>query len=67
MENIKKITIHIQNDLLKMAQKSTGKGITATIRRGLQLVAASESYEVLRRLKGKVKFSINLNQQREDR
>ncbi len=67
MGNAKKITVHVQEELLKKAQKSTGQGITETIRRGLQLVAASESYEGLRRLRGKVKFSFNIGTLREDR
>ena len=67
MGNTKKITVHVQEDLLKKAQKSTGQGITETIRRGLQLVAASESYEALRRLRGKVRFSIDVERLREDR
>ncbi len=67
MGNAKKITVHVQEELLKKAQKSTGQGITETIRRGLQLVAASESYEALRRLRGKVKFSVDLKSLREDR
>lgn len=67
MANAKKITVHVQEDLLKKAQKSTGQGITETIRRGLQLVAASESFEALRRLRGKVKFSTELARLREDR
>ena len=67
MTTAKKITVHVQEDLLKKAQKSTGQGITETIRRGLQLVAASESYEALRRLRGKVKFSIDLKSLKEDR
>jgi hypothetical protein len=67
MSNAKKITVHVPEDLLMKAQKSTGQGITETIRRGLQLVAASESYEGLRRLRGKVKFSVNLQKLREDR
>ncbi len=67
MTNAKKITVHVQEELLKKAQKSTGQGITETIRRGLQLVAASESYEALRQLRGKVKFSIDLARIRDDR
>ena len=67
MGNAKKITVHVQEDLLRKAQKSTGQGITETIRRGLQLVAASESYEALRRLRGKVRFSIDVERLREDR
>lgn len=67
MRSAKKITIHVPEDLLQKAQKSTGQGITETVRRGLQLVAASESYEALRRLRGKVKFSVSLKNLREDR
>jgi hypothetical protein len=63
----KKVTVHLPEDLLMKAQKSTGQGITETIRQGLQLVAASESYEALRRLRGKVKFSIDLPRLRDDR
>jgi hypothetical protein len=63
----KKITIHIPEDLLAKAQKSTGEGITETIRRGLQLVAAGQAYEKARSLRGKVKFSISTKKLREDR
>lgn len=67
MASAKKITVHVPEDLLNKAQKSTGQGITETIRRGLQLVAASESYEALRRLRGKVQFSADLRKLRDDR
>ena len=62
-----KITVHVDEDLLRQARKRTGKGVTATIRQGLQLVAASEAYERLRALRGKVAFSIDLEALREDR
>lgn len=42
-------------------------GVTGTIRQGLALVAASEAYERLRALRGKVKFSIDLKELRQDR
>ena len=70
MENakkIKKVTAHLPEDLLARAQKATGEGITETLRRGLQLVSASEAYDNLRRLRGKVKFSIDLKKLKEDR
>ncbi len=63
----RKITVQIPDDLLRKAQSSTGKGVTATVRRGLELVAASEAYEKLRNLRGKVSFSMNLKKLREDR
>ncbi len=62
-----KITVHVDRDLLRRARARTGQGVTATIRHGLQLVAASEAYDRLRRLRGKVAFSIELKTLRDDR
>jgi hypothetical protein len=67
MEPRRKITVELPGELLRRAQQTTGAGITATIRRGLELVAASKAYEELRQLKGKVALSIDLEQLREDR
>ena len=67
MEAPRKVTVELPADLLERAQKSTGQGITATIRRGLSLVAAREAYEGLRKRRGKVVFSIDLDRLREDR
>jgi hypothetical protein len=63
----RKITVLLPEGLLRRAQESTGEGITPTIRRGLQLVAAGRTYEGLRRLKGKVKFSVPMRRLRDDR
>ena len=67
MTSARKITVHISGDLLKQAQKSTGHGITETVRRGLQLVAAGEAYRQLRELRGKKRLSIDLKALRDDR
>lgn len=67
MDPTKKITVYIPEHLLRKAQKATGLGITPTVRQGLELLAAAESYEKLRRLRGKIKFSIDLKALREDR
>ncbi|HEX5044309.1 MAG TPA: hypothetical protein VFV75_15490 [Candidatus Polarisedimenticolaceae bacterium] len=67
MKPARKITVHVPGDLLEQAQKSTGQGITETIRRGLQLVAAGETYRQLRKLRGKVRVSFDLRALREDR
>jgi hypothetical protein len=64
---IQKVTVHVDRELLRRAQERTGKGVTATIRQGLELVAASEVYERLRALRGQVTFSIDLEELREDR
>jgi hypothetical protein len=63
---LKKLTVEVPNDLLERAIAASGQGITSTIRRGLELVAASGAYARLRGLKGKVKFSIKLSELRED-
>ena len=67
MSAARKVTVELPDDLLRRAQKSTREGITATIRRGLELVAAGEAYRSLRHLKGKVAFSIDLDRLRDDR
>jgi hypothetical protein len=46
---------------------SSGEGLTATIRKGLELVAAGAVYDELRRLKGKVAFTIDWRKLRHDR
>jgi hypothetical protein len=63
----RKITVEVSGDLLESALASTGKGITQTVRRGLELVAAGRAYEELRRLRGKVRIGIELEAMREDR
>jgi Arc/MetJ-type ribon-helix-helix transcriptional regulator len=63
----RKITVHIDPELLAKAQKATRAGISETVRKGLELLAASEAYDRLLKMRGKMKFSINLNELREDR
>jgi Arc/MetJ-type ribon-helix-helix transcriptional regulator len=67
MKAEKKITVHVPEELLEKARKQTGQGITATVRQGLRLVAASETYEKLQRLRGKVPIVIDLQELRKDR
>ena len=62
----RKITLELPEDLLRRAQKCTGEGVTATVRRGLELLAASTAYTGLQKLRGKVKFSIRLKDLRND-
>ena len=67
MSNNRKITLELPGDLLRKAQESTGEGVTATVRRGLELLAASTAYTELQKFRGKVKFSIKLKELRKDR
>jgi hypothetical protein len=67
MGTVKKVTVHLPTDLLTRARKRTGAGVTETIRRGLRLVAAEDAFDGLRQLRGKVKFSIDIDELRSDR
>lgn len=67
MATVRKITIEVPEELLSKAQRASGAGITQTVRTGLQLVAASEAYAQLRRLRGKVRFSRRLSELKADR
>lgn len=67
MRPTRKIAIRVPAKLLRKAQQASGAGITQTIRAGLQLVAAYRAYAVLRRHRGKVRFSPTLAQLKADR
>ena len=67
MTEPRKITVEIPADLLAKAQRASGGGVTETVRTGLQLLAASETYARLRRLRGKVRFSQTLAELKADR
>ena len=67
MSTARKVTVELPDDLLLRAQKSTGEGLEATIRKGLELVAASRAYDELLSLKGKVELSVDWRELREDR
>jgi hypothetical protein len=58
MDSLKKVTVMLPADLLAQAMLATGKGITPTIREGLKAVVMFHSHDALRRLRGKVEFSM---------
>lgn len=62
-----KITVHVNRDLLKRAQRSSKAGISDTVRKGLELLSAQQAYDEFLKLRGKVKLSIDLDELREDR
>ncbi len=67
MDRVRKITIEVPLELLEKAQRASGSGITQTVRTGLQLVAASQTYSRLRELRGKVRFTRTLAELKADR
>jgi len=63
----RKITLNVPEDLLEAAQRSTGQGVTETVRQGLRLVAAGETFRRVAQLRGAVKFTVDVKRLREDR
>ena len=66
-EQTQKVTAHIPVSLLHEAQTATGKGITETLKIALSQLARASAYEALRKMRGKITFSINLDDLRKDR
>jgi len=67
MEAARKITVEVPKQLLRKARQASGAGITQTVRAGLELVAASQTYARLRLLRGKVRFTRSLAELKADR
>jgi hypothetical protein len=60
MNDMRKITVHVPEVLLEKAQAFTGEGVTETVREGLKKLASNHAQQELRKLRGKVKFSVDL-------
>jgi len=67
MDTARKITVEVPLELLEKAQRASGTGVTQTVRTGLQLVAASRTYDRLRKLRGKVRLSRSVTELKADR
>lgn len=63
----KKVTVMLPEDLVERAMKASGEGLTPTLRKGLELIAARQTYNSLLNLKGKFDLKIDLDKMREDR
>ncbi len=63
----RKISVLVNRELLAKAQKAAHAGIGETVRKGLELLAASDAYDQLLKMRGKVKFSLDLKELRRDR
>lgn len=57
----------LPTDLLNRAIAASDKNMTATVRMGLELVAAGDAYRELLKWRGRYKPSISLEDLREDR
>jgi hypothetical protein len=67
MGELRKITVLVRSAVLAKAQKAVRAGISETVRKGLELLVTSEAYDQLAKMYGKVKFSVDLSELRQDR
>jgi len=61
-QEMRKVTVMLPKDLVDRATKVSGLGVTPTIRKGLEAVAASDAYKRILRRRGKVHFSIDVDE-----
>ena len=64
---LRKITVQVPEDTLALAQKLTGEGVTETVRFALKRLASRQAQQELLKLRGTYRFSIDLDELREDR
>ena len=67
MGDMRKITVEVPGEVLESAQAFTGEGVTETVRAALKKLASMQAQRELLKLRGTFKFSINLDELREDR
>jgi hypothetical protein len=66
-EEMQKVTVMLPKSLVEAATTMTGLGLTPVIRKGLEGIIASEALQRLRSRRGKIRFSINVDELRKDR
>ena len=64
---MRKITVQVPEHDLDMAQAYTGEGVTETVRAALKKLASMQAQRRLLALRGKVKFSMSVEDMRYDR
>ena len=67
MESLKKITVQVPERDLEAAQAYTGEGVTETVRAALKKLASMRAQRELLKLRGTYKFTLDLDELREDR
>jgi len=67
MSTLRKITVEVPAHDLEMAQELTGAGVTETVRVALKRLASIRAQNELRKLRGKVKFSMSWQEMKYDR
>ena len=65
MTELRKMTVNAPADILADAKQITGKGITDTIIDGLRELQRSNKRSALRRLRGKIRVALDLEETRQ--
>ena len=60
MGEMRKITVEVDQSDLEAAQKYTGEGVSETVRAALRRMRSMQAQQELRKLRGKIKFGIDL-------
>lgn len=66
-EKFHKITVEVPQELLKKAQRASSTDVTQTVRTGLEIVEAPETYARLRGLRAEARYSRTLAELKTDR
>ena len=64
MAATQKVTVNLPVEALTRARKLTGKGTTATLIEALEALEQQSKRSALRKLRGKVKFTLDVEQTR---
>ncbi len=67
MGEMRKITVHVPEELLEKAQACTGEGVTQTVTAGLKRLASIQAQQQALKLRGKVKFSVTYDEIKRER
>lgn len=67
MSTLRKITVQVPDNDLKMAQAYTGEGVTETVRAALKRLASIQAQHELLKLRGTVKFTMTSEELKHDR
>lgn len=67
MKSSKKYTLELEEALVKSAVKATGRSFTETVRQGLRILASSEAYQELSKMRGTVDLELDAKEIRKNK
>lgn len=67
MRTHRKYTLELDESLVKSATQATGKSFTDTVRQGLKILASSEAYRELGKMRGTVDLGLDVKTLRKSR